>query len=325
MNKDDARSIYLAEVASMYYDQNMTQQEIANRVGVTRSGVSRLLSEARAKGIVEIVIHHPWRTNPELEKALLKMFNIKAARVLMRDNKSYKEMLKGLGFLAAQHFTGIVRATDVVGISWGTGLYQMLRALRPVPYPEVEVVQLVGGTGSEKSSAIGPLLAPLLADKLGCTCLYLHAPLLTDNITARDALLQERSIRETLERGRQANIALVGIGSTEPEVYNPYRLGYVTAEELQVLRGAGAIGTMCGRLYNINGAMLDSDFNRRVIGIDLQGLSEIDTVMGVAGGEIKAEAIVGALRGKFVNVLITDEQAARRVLEIESGRLTQLH
>jgi len=316
MENSDARSVYLAEVASMYYDQNMTQQEIADKIGITRSGVSRLLSEARAKGIIEIIVHHPWRTSAELEATLLATFNLKAVRVLLRGNKTYKAMLRGLGVLASQHFARILGSDDVVGISWGTGLYQMLQAMRPVSCPDVEVVQLVGGTGSEKSSSIGPLLAPLLANTLGCTCFYLHAPLLTESKAACEALLQERSIREALARGEHADIALVGIGSTNPDVYNPYKLGYVDADELTELRAGGAIGTMCGRLYNIEGAMLDIDFNHRVIGITLEALTKIDTVLGVAGGAVKAEAILGALRGGFVNVLITDEQAARSVLDL---------
>jgi DNA-binding transcriptional regulator LsrR (DeoR family) len=318
------RSMFLAEVAAMYYDEGMTQQEIADRVNFTRSGVSRLLKEARERGIVEIIVHHPWRTVPALEGRLREAFDLKEVRVLTRGNKSYEEMLKGLGFLAAQYFLRILEEEDAVGISWGTGLYQMLEALRPVAYADVEVVQLVGGTGTEKSSSIsssiGPLLAPLLANRLGCSCRYLHAPLVTETRAARDALLQEQSIRVTLERGETCDVALVGIGSTDPEVYNPYRLGYVTEDELEEVRAAGAIGTMCGHLYDVHGRALDIEFNRRVIGISPQALSRIETVVGVAGGAVKTEAILGALRGGFVNVLITDEKAAEAVLELNGGR-----
>lgn len=316
MTKNEARTLYLAEIASRYYDQNKNQQEIADEFGVTRSAVSRMLTEARERGIVEIVVHYPWRTAPDLERALTTMFGLQAARVLVRDNKSYEEMLVGLGVLAAQHFAAILRPRDIVGISWGTGLYQMLRALRPMNYPNVEVVQLVGGTGTERSSVVGPLLAPTLANALGCPCYYLHAPLITQSEAARETLLQDRSIRETLAQGEKAHIALVGIGSTHPEIYNPYRLGYVSAEELAAIRAAGAVGLVCGLHIDIQGRLLDISVNRRVIGLSLQALQKIDTVIGVAGGAEKGESIVGALRGGYVNVLITDELAARRALEL---------
>jgi DNA-binding transcriptional regulator LsrR (DeoR family) len=276
------------------------------------------LTEARARGIVEILVHYPWRTSPELEKQMLSTFNLKAVRVMVRGNKSYQDMLIGLGVLAAQYFTSILRLDDVVGISWGTGLYQMVRALRPMSCPNVEVVQLVGGTGTEKSSAVGPLLAPILANSLGCPCYYLHAPLITETETGRDAILQERTIRETLEHGEKANIALVGIGSTTPEIYNPYRLGYVSESELLEVRQAGAIGLVCGQHFTINGEILDISINRRVVALSLQKLAKVEKVIGVAGDERKGEAILGALRGGFINILITDDSAAQKVLSLHA-------
>jgi DNA-binding transcriptional regulator LsrR (DeoR family) len=310
---------HLAHVASLYYDQNKTQQEIAKEIGVTRSAVSRLLSEARAQGLVEIIVHYPYRTSPELERALLSSFDLKAVRVLIRENKSYQEMLAGIGVLAAQYFTTILDEEDIVGISWGTGLYQMVRALHPMSRPGVQVIQLIGGTGSEKGSTVGPLLAPLLANSLGCACRYLHAPLMTESEASREALLQDRSIRETLELAERAQIALVGIGSTNPEIYNPYRLGYVNDDELREIRNAGAVGLVCGQHFTVDGTLLDIGINRRIVGISLKALSKVDRVIGVAGDVLKAEAILGALRGRYVNVLITDERAAQRVLELKDS------
>lgn len=320
MDRDGARAAYLAEIATRYYDQNKTQQEIADEMGVTRSAVSRLLTEARDRGIVEIIVHYPWRTAPDLERALMAMFGLKAARVLVRGNKSYQDMLVGLGVLGAQYFSSILQPQDGVGISWGTGLHALVRALRPVNYPDVEVIQLVGGTGTERSSVVGPLLAPMLANALGCRCWYLHAPLITASEAAHDALMQERSIRETLERGEQARIALVGIGTTTPSLYNPYRLGYVTDAELAEIQAAGGIGLVCGQHYTVDGAYLDISVNRRVVGLSLTALHEVENVIGVAGDAQKGEAILGALLGGYVNVLVTDDTAARRVLDLASKR-----
>lgn len=319
MVENESRLTFLAEIASMYYDQDMNQQEIADQIGMTRSGVSRLLTEARARGIVEIIVHHPWRTNADLEKKLRTIFNLKAARVLQRENKPYQDMLSGLGVLAAQYLSGIIREDDIVGISWGTGLAQMLKHLRPMPLPDVKVIQLVGGTGTEKSSAVGPLLATILADKLGCSCHYLHAPLVTDSMQGRAIIMRETAIQETLTLGSQARIALTGIGSTHPDVYNPYKLGYVTKEELSEIQQSGAVGTICGRLYDINGRLLDIEFNHRVIGIDMEALRRIDQIIGVAGGVIKAEAILGGIRGGLINVLVTDEQAASRIIDLHEA------
>ncbi|MFN8483771.1 MAG: sugar-binding transcriptional regulator [Anaerolineae bacterium] len=318
MDRREARVAYLAEVASKYYDQNKSQQDIADELGITRSAVSRLLTEARERGIVEIIVHYPWRTSTDLERALLDMFPLKAARVLVRGNKSYDEMVIGLGVLGAQYFTNALKAGHTVGISWGSALYQLVRALRPASYPESEVVQLVGAVGTERSSAMGPLLAPLLANQIGAPCRYLHAPLLTESEAARDALLHDRSIRETLDVAACANIALVGIGTTAPERYNPARHGYVALDELEAIRAAGAVGLIVGQHYDRDGAALDISINRRIVGISPDSLKHIPTVIGLGGDALKGEAILGALRGEWVNVLITDEQAARRVLQLAS-------
>lgn len=314
--ENSARRQYLAEVSHLYYNKGKTQQEIAEIVGVTRSGVSRLLTEAREKGVVEIVVHYPWQTSRELEDRLSGLFGLKDVRVLVRGGKSDQEMLEGLGSVAARYFLNCLSDGDIVGISWGTALHSMLQAIRPTWRPAAKVVQLIGGTGAEHSSKVGPLLAPMLANLLGCTCHYLHAPLITESEEFCRAVMRERPIRETLDLGRRADIALVGIGSTHPDIYNPFRLGYVSREELEELTRAGAVGLVCGRHYSIDGTELDIPVNRRVVGLSLRELAEVGRVIGIAGGSLKAESILGALRGGHVNVLITDDVAARRALEL---------
>jgi DNA-binding transcriptional regulator LsrR (DeoR family) len=316
MQLDDERSILLARVASLYYDHDKSQQDIADEVGVSRSAISRFLTEARERGIVEIVVHYPWRTCPELEQKLISTFNLKAARVLARENKSYEEMLQGLGILAARYLDHILHDGMIIGISWGSALYQMIRALPMRDLPGVEAVQLIGATDSESLPSDGPILAQLLSNRLGGLCRYLHAPLVVENEAGREVLLQDRNIRETLARAEQADVALVGIGSTNSEFYSILRAGYVDEAETQRIRAAGAVGDICAQHYSLTGQWLDIDINRRTIGIDLGTLSKIKTVIGVAGSSRKGAAIFGALRGGYLDVLITDDQAAQKVLAL---------
>jgi deoxyribonucleoside regulator len=316
MPNTDARPEYLARIASLYYDQRKTQQEVADEVGITRSTVSRLLTEAQDKGIVEHIVHYPWRTSPGLEKELTSSFQLRDAIVLTRQNKTYDEMLTGVGYLGGQYFLKVLRRNSRVGVSWGTGLHELIKALRPISRSDVEIIQLIGGTGSETGSQIGPLLAPMLANTLGCVCRYIHAPLIMESQAGRDTLMQEKSIRETLQYAETCNIALVGIGTTDPQYYNPYKLGYISEQELVEIKEKGGVGSTCGELYNINGELLDIDINRRIVGIGLETLSKMEYVIGVAGGTPKAEAILGALNGRIVNVLVTDDHAARAILKL---------
>ncbi len=319
MADDEARLAYLAHVASLYYDQRKTQKEVAEDVGVTRSAISRLLTEAREKGIVEIIVHYPWRTDADLEQRLIATFGLKDAHVLVSANKPYEEVLQGLGVLAARHLEGILCDGLTISISWGSALYQMIQAMHAAHLPDLEVVQLIGATGTEDMLTDGPILARLLSNRLGSSCRYLHAPLIVDSAAGHDALLEDRTIQEVLKRARNADVALVGIGSTDPEIYSLLRSGYVTEEEAEEIRAAGAIGDICGLHYAASGELLDIDVNHRVIGISLANLAKIETIIGVAGGERKAATILGALRAAYVNVLITDERAARQLLRLHDA------
>jgi DNA-binding transcriptional regulator LsrR (DeoR family) len=309
--------IYLARVASLYYDQDKTQQEIATELNITRSAISKLLTEARREGIVEIKVHYPWRSSAELEAMLRSTFGIADAKVLLRDNKSYDEVVKGLGILAAEYLNSILRPDIRIGLSWGTALYQMISALQPVNLPDAEVVQLLGATGAENNPTDGPLLAQLLANRLNCTGRFLHAPLIVESEAAYNAIRQDRNIQKALQLAREVDVAFVGIGSTDPELYSLARAGYVSTSEIDELRVQGAVGDICAHHFSIDGRILEIGINRRIVGISIEDMETIPRVVGVAGGKKKAETILGALRGGYVDVLITDEEAALNVLQMQ--------
>jgi deoxyribonucleoside regulator len=314
------RSELLAQVASLYYEDDLKQDEIARRIGTSRSTISRMLDEARDAGVVEIIVHYPWKTVPEIEEALAARFGLRQARVLLGRGRPYEEIIRGLGVLAARCVEEVLTDGTVLGISWGVALYNTVRALRPgreFPIlPRLTVVQMVGAVGAGDPLIDGPDLARLLANTYRGEYRYLHAPLIVENARAREVLLQEPRIRETLQLARRADVALVGIGAPTPEVYSLLRAGYLDHEALAGLRAQGVVGDICARHYDAQGRVLDIALNQRIVGLELGALTGIERVIGVAGGEAKAEAILGALRGGHVNVLVTDDVTARRVLGI---------
>jgi deoxyribonucleoside regulator len=313
----------LARVASMYYEDNRTQDEIARRIGTSRSTISRMIQEARDAGVVEIIVHYPWKTVPEIEDDLIARFGLRGARVLLGRDRPYEEILRGLGMLAALHIEDVLAEDTappkrggghILGISWGQAVYSTVRALRPDHPLPITVVQMVGAVGEGDPLIDGPDLARLLAGVYGGAYRYLHAPLIVEDARARAVLLQEPRIRETLQLARRADVALVGIGAPAPEVYSLLRAGYVDREALAGLRAQGVVGDVCARHYDARGNVLDVELNQRIVGIELAALHDIERVIGVAGGEAKAGAILGALRGGHVNVLVTDDATARKVL-----------
>lgn len=310
------RTELLASVASMYYEDNLTQDEIARRINQSRSTVSRLLQEARASGVVEITVHYPWKNIPELEQELTARFPLRQARVLAGRGRSYKEIQRGLGVLAARYLESLLRDGAILGISWGVAVYHTVRAMRAQKPLAITAVQMVGAVGEGDPLIDGPDLVRLLAGVYGGEYRYLHAPLIVADRQTRERLLQEPRIMETLALARRAEIALVGIGAPVAGVYSLLRAGYLSQADLASLRAQGVVGDICARHYDAFGNELDIELNHRVVGIELEALHTIPHVVGVAGGEAKAGAILGALRGGHVNVLVTDDAAATGVLKL---------
>ncbi|MCU0493379.1 MAG: sugar-binding transcriptional regulator [Chloroflexaceae bacterium] len=309
-NRDDL----LVLVASLYYEQDRNQQEIAEQLQISRSNISRLLREAKEKGFVEVKIRKPYHRDEALEASLMQRFGLVQALVLdsARDNAS--NPLPAVGRLAAHFIEEKLRPNDVLAISWGTGVHSAAVAIPTRPDLHVDVVQMIGSVGAPNPEIDGPELARRLAEALGGRYFYLHAPILVDNPTVRDLLLAEAAIQETLDRARRAAVALLGIGTTEPGANSFVRAGHLTELQLGGLRAQGAVGETCGLHFDINGNMSDLLVNRRVVGLELAALRRIPTVVAVACGLPKARSILGALRGRYLNVLATDDETARAVL-----------
>ena len=310
------REELLVLVARQYYEQDQKQDEIALKIGTSRSTISRMLLEAREAGIVEIKIHYPWKSDTNLEQELTAHFSIQQAIVLSSRGRAYLEILRGIGVLAARCLESILQPKSVLGISWGTAVHSAVQALQPRERMQITVVQMIGAVGTEDPLIDGPDLARALANVYGGEYRYLHAPLIVENGTLRKALLEEQPIRETLLLARQADVALVGIGSLDLNFSSLLRAGYLNRESLAQLEVQGAVGDICARHYDDQGRVMDIGLNHRIVGIELKDLQNIEHVIGVAGGEAKAEAILGALRGQHLDILVTDDTAAKKVLTL---------
>ncbi|MBC7263513.1 MAG: sugar-binding transcriptional regulator [Chloroflexi bacterium] len=314
LNEERAR--LLVRVASLYYEQGLTQKEVAQRIGLSRSNVSRLLTEAHRQGIVEIRINHPWATSSELAATLIRRFGLQDALVLASGSPDRNEVLRGMGVLAARYLERILKPNSILGIGWGTALYEVVHELRHTRIPGIEVVQIIGGTGSLNPQIDGTELARQLARALGARYRYLHAPLIVETAELCRALMQDRNIHESLEVGRKADVALVGIGAVVREISSLTRSGHLRENELSWLQAIGAVGDICAQHFDIHGRICAPELNSRVVGLRLDELQRIPCVIGVAGWREKAPAILGALRGKYVDVLVTDDAAAQEVLRL---------
>ena len=295
---DAQREEIVAEVAILIYEQGLTQQQVADRIGVSRSTVSRLLDKAQREGIVQIYINTPFGRSLELQTQLCKRFGLKEARVLVSDSLTYDEMLQRLGMSAAFYLRGLLKENMRVGIAWGAALHKLVKAFRPFERSSgISVVQMIGSIGALNQDLVGADLGHDFAELVHGRYYDLLAPLVVETAQLREALMQQRDIADVLALARHADVALVGIGSAATGVPTPARAGYLSEEDLRQLREANAVGDICGQYFDIHGQVVPIDLNRRVVGITLSDLKEIPLVVGIAGGREKILAILGALRG----------------------------
>ncbi len=309
----------LARIAALYFEDGLTQAEIASQTGYSRSMVSRLLSEARQQKVVEIRIHHPLDRRGDIEQTLQDRLNLKTVRVLARGTLNDAQMLRRLGALAAHLVEELVEDHMLLGVSWGTGVFETVNALRPRPLADIHVVQFIGSLGTPDPEIDGPELARRLARTFGGRYSILPAPLFVESEVTREALLNNQRVSRVLALAQGVTLALVGIGTVEPDASSLRRAGYLSAEQIGELAQAGAVGDVCAIHFDRLGQLVDVPLTRRVVGIDAATLVSIPTKIGVAGGQAKALPIVGACRARLVNVLVTDEVSAAGVLRILNG------
>lgn len=312
----DNRDELLAQIATLYYDLGKSQQEIAVAYDLSRSNVSRMLKEARERGIVEIFIHHPLRRVTWLEQQLCERFGLREAgvveAVLGNDDLTLTQVAK----LSARVLDQCLENTQVLGLSLGRAVRATVNAFSPRRRYDVEVVQLMGGGSQADPSMDGPALIEQTARRLTNRVRYLYAPIIVDSAVIARGLLEQQNIAATLTLARQCDVALVGIGALSPVVSGLVGANFLTQEELDALKADGVVGDICGRHFDRQGHKVTLDLDNRVIAITLDELKAIPSVIGVTCTATKAEAVLGALRGGYLDMLVTDAAAAEAVLEL---------
>ncbi|MEX2655091.1 MAG: sugar-binding domain-containing protein [Acidimicrobiia bacterium] len=294
------RRVRLAEAAERYYVDGWNQDQVATHLGTSRSNVSRLLEVARAEGIVRFVIDHPLRRAASLERAMRAHAPNLDIRVIDGDGIELVGRA-GAGWLV-EHLDGAKR----IAIGWGRTVATVIDHVSVMERHDVEIVQ-VGGDLTMAPAPSGHELVRHLADALGGSHRFLHAPAVVEDAATAKRLRSERRIAEELDRARQADIALVGIGVPR---HNFAESAGVPPE------AAAAIAT---RLIDDSGTEVTGPLRDRVIAIDLADLASIPSVLGVAAGTGKARAVVAAARSGIFDTLICDRAAALSAVDHWKG------
>ncbi len=308
----------LVKVAEMYYIDQKSQSEIASQLGYSRSTISRLLTEAREQKVVEIHINYPLQVNTTLRNRLCDRFGLKDAAILAYADADLNRNLQLVGKLGAEYLLSHMPNNNILGISWGNSINELINQLKPAPAPDLKVVQVIGSIGRGDVRIDSNAFAYQLASLFRATCYTLNAPFIVENEQNKRMLMRDRSIFETLQLARQADVILTGIGTITPEHSSLMRAGYVTLQELQAIGQVGGVGNIFGTFFDIHGRILDIDINRRIVGLSLEELLTLSsTTVALVTGASKVRPILGALRGGYIDVLITDSQTAESVIRLD--------
>lgn len=319
MDLDRAR--LLVKAARLYYEQDMTQAEISERLRLSRQKVQRFLDQARAEGIVTIAIHPITGTFCEMERALENRFELSEALVVeISGSDDQNTIARQVGAGAADYLLRLVRPDDKVVLSWGNTLLGMVNALASrsrIPMQGVQLIQGVGSLGNPNEGIHGAELVRRAAKALGTQPVLLPAPAVAASVSVRNALYTDPYVSQTLELGRSADLAFVGIGSTDRDSITLPELWQTLAPNiLPALIRKGAVGSINLRYFNEDGRVIKSKIDDRIIGLSLNEIKKIQRVVAVAGGAGKLRAIRAALRTQLVNVLITDHLTAKALLAL---------
>lgn len=303
----------LATVANLYYNSEMTQNEIADRMYTSRSKISRMLKEARELGIVEISIKEPWERDLELEKKIQQIYGIKTVRVVSARENSKEQITSRLSEVSAYYLDSIVKEKMVVGISWGNTLYHIVKYIdannkKNIP---ITVVPIMGASNVKRPERDAMDLAKDLAFAYGGTYQYIYAPLFVKNKEIKESLIQDDTIQTALNLAQNADVILTSVGSIEYKTWENY-LGENT---FQLLAKKGAIGHIGGHFYDRNGKEISTSLTERMIGIAYENLEKCKNVVCIAYGTVKAAAIAGALRGGLLDTLIIDSACGEKLVE----------
>lgn len=302
----------LAHAAFLYYIQGLSQMEVAKQLGVTRSNVSRMLTAAREQYIVKFEIAYPLDRDPAMEQRLLAKFSSDGvSEVIVVPGRDTGVGASSHGLLAVGQ-AGVgwldknLQDGQTLGLSWGSTVEAMVDSAHFNRRVDVEVVQ-VAGELSLDSRFSGHDLVRNLAEKLGGRYRYFNAPATAPDETTAAALMKTEQVANALALGRTSDVAVLGIGQYGMESSNLFlqRAG-ASDDEIREAVDLGAVGQISGRFYDSAGKQLDLAINRRIISLDLDDIRDIDTVVAVASGPFKVEAVSAAIRGALVNVLIVD-------------------
>lgn len=306
----------ITKVAWLYYKEKLTQQDISARVNISRQKVQRFLEKARDLEIVRFQVKNPYANLLSIESKLIEKYSLKDSVIVPYLSDGDNLLRRSFAKAGASYLERIISQhnNSIVGLGWGNTTAYLADYFDSLPIKtKVEVVSLIGNLMT--NVAMNPyIIAEKIANKLDAPFYNIWAPAITQSKERAEIFKSEPWINHVLQKASKANIILFSVGEVSPSA-SLFKMGYLSSAELKRLREKGAVGDILSRFFNAQGDLVDDEIHERVISIPIDKLRDTGKiVIGIAGGPLKLNAIQGALNGKYINVLITDEETAQKLL-----------
>ncbi len=310
MDKRDEQAI---EAVKAYYQQDLSQAEVAARMGISRPTVAKLLAHGRARGFVTVEIHDPRDDASELASRLEERFGLACARVAYGHAADDAEAIDQVGRVGAALVVQLVRDDMSVGISWGRTMSALASHLARVPRQGVRVVQLKGGTSYSERATHDYEIMRAFCEALCAEPRYLPLPAIFEDTATASIVRADRAIARILEEGRGVDVAVFTVGAINEEALS-LNLGQLDRGEVEALL-RDAVGDACSRFFTRDGVVAAPAVDERTVGIRLEELRARPVRVLVAGGRVKASALDTALRMGLATHLVVDQDLAAALLE----------
>lgn len=316
MEQSDRRK-NIIRIAKLYYYGHMTQEQIAQMMGMSRPKIARMLMEAEELGIVKITVHDPIFNYAEAAERLREHLGLKLVTIVPSSG-SLQDAKDNIGREASRFLEEQMTETIRIGISWGTTVSAFVNRIQTGrAFPRAWVVQLVGGTYSQSMHMDGRELAKAMAMRLKCQFSVLQVPMFVHNPELRQLIMQEPETREHFGLVNSLDIAFVGIGSSNYKESVIYKAKYVDENEARQLYSPG-LCDICGHQIDINGKERACFLTDRLIGISLEDLARTPMVVGMCAGNDRTVSILSGVHGGYIKGLIIDEIAALSLMQAEN-------
>ncbi|CAM5503865.1 sugar-binding transcriptional regulator [Leifsonia shinshuensis] len=306
----------------LYYMQDLTMEAIAHEMHTSRSSVSRLLSYARASGLVTIQIAQPHEGATRVQQELHARYGIGAHIVPMPSAISDVDRLERVAISAARILDRFIDSNMTVGVAWGSTMSALSRHLIPKDLHNVEFVQL---NGAGNTYTTGVLYASEILRRFGDTysgtIQEFPVPALFDDPQTKQAMWRERSTRRILDIQERMDVALFGLGSPFSEVRSHvYAGGYLDAADYASLDTSGVVGDVATVFFREDGSHHGIPLNERASGPDIDLIKRVPRRVCIVSGPSKVHSLRGALAAGLITDLIVDEGTARALADIgEAG------